>query len=525
MGGPQCVHRKSAQERAMDIPQLKLLAGHVRNLLKQADHSVSYNQSLDLIAALPGLRNWPEVQAFPDRIAACELDAVAAGRLAYRLKRKFEMEVTSQDVLSLLSSQQPTKSIFLPQIWPTGPAAGVYVTTLQAAIDALVERYAEASDGAVLYAERAASGAACAIDLGDSGLWSSGLDRVPSGTLIIVGPIELTQEGWEDSKSRLQIACHFAGLCGHRVAVLAKTPTPNDLCEDIRLMATTDVPEDTGYEFELRGVVTEAGELVQRAPFAGLWPQIRSVPSDATPEAIPASARHLLEQVLQRRKSGFLVFGGDSVREHWAADLVAAGLALTEHAGPAARIMPRTRSTPAKDSWVPEATRQLPFLPSIQSAYDRGYRRMVIDPNQIDGQELKKLARDVLFIGGTDGYEASHILFSGIRTFGSAEDERDILTQIIGLLGVARLPLRTGVLPICDLFIGPQKFSKEMRVRDINEYVIENRALKWEDEVQLLITSGDMSIADLKEMDIKPPMLARFVEQIGQRLTATSITH
>ena len=60
----------------MDIQQLKLLAGRVRGLLEQSRHSIGHNQSLDLIAALPGLRNWPEVQAFPDRVAACELDQV-----------------------------------------------------------------------------------------------------------------------------------------------------------------------------------------------------------------------------------------------------------------------------------------------------------------------------------------------------------------------------------------------------------------------------------------------------------------
>ena len=509
----------------MDIPQLKLLAGHVRNLLKQADHSVSHNQSLDLIAALPGLRNWPEVQAFPDRVAACELDASAAGRLAYRLKRRFEMHLNSQDVLTALVPKRPG-STSAPQIWPTGPAAGVYVTTSQAAIDALVARYEEVTDGAVLYAERAANGAAGAIDLGDYGLWSSGLDRVPSGTLIVVGPIELVQDEWERSTERLQMACTVADLSGHRVAVLAQTPTPEVLCEDIRVMATTAVSEGVEYEPALRGVVTEDGELVERGPFARPWPQIRPVPCVATPEAIPAAARSLLEQALHGRKSGILVFGGDSVREHWAADLVEAGLALTEHAGPAARIMPRTRSTPAKNWWVPEATKQLPFLPSIQSAYERGYRRMVIDPHQVEGEVLKRMAREVLFIAGTHGYEASTILFSGIRAFGSAEDEMEILTKIIGLLGVARLPSRTGVWPISDLFIGPGKFPLDAkRIRDIAEYVAENRALKWEDEARVLVNSGDVSLGDLQEMDIKPSMLARFAEQIGERLAAASTAH
>jgi hypothetical protein len=185
--------------------------------------------------------------------------------------------------------------------------------------------------------------------------------------------------------------------------------------------------------------------------------------------------------------------------------------------------MPRTRSTPAKNWWVPDATKQLPFLPSIQSAYERGYRRMVIDPHQIEGDSLKKLAREVLFIAGTPGYEASTILFSGIRAFGSAENEMEILTQIVGLFGLARLPSRTGVWPISDLFIGSVKFPVETkRIRDIAQYVTQNRVLKWEDEAQALINSGDLNATDLKAMDIKPPMLARFAEQISDRAAAAS---
>ena len=54
---------------------------------------VGHSQSLDLIAALPGLRNWPEVMAFPGRVAACELDSTSVSRLAYRLNRKFSLEI------------------------------------------------------------------------------------------------------------------------------------------------------------------------------------------------------------------------------------------------------------------------------------------------------------------------------------------------------------------------------------------------------------------------------------------------
>ena len=176
----------------MDIPQLKRLAGYVRSVLKHSNHAVSHNQSLDLISALPGLRNWPEVQAFPNRVAACELDTSSASRLVYRLNHKFDLKLTPQHVLLALNPRDPaSEQVLVPQIWPTGPVPGVYVTTSQAAIDALVVKYEEATDGAVFYAERAANMADGAIDLGDYGLWSSGLDRVPGGTLIVVGPIEL----------------------------------------------------------------------------------------------------------------------------------------------------------------------------------------------------------------------------------------------------------------------------------------------------------------------------------------------
>lgn len=151
---------------------------------------------------------------------------------------------------------------------------------------------------------------------------------------------------------------------------------------------------------------------------------------------------------------------------------------------------------------------------------------MVIDPHQVDGEVLAKLAKDVLFIAGTHGYEASTMLFSGVRDFRSASDEIEFLTQIVGFLGVARLPSRTGVWPICDMFIGPSEFPMEVkRIEDVVQYVVENRALKWEDEVKLLIYNGEVNLLELKGMDIEPPMLARFAKQIGEYLASTSIKH
>jgi hypothetical protein len=85
-----------------------------------------------------------------------------------------------------------------------------------------------------VYAERAGSHWSGSIDLADQGLWSNGMDRVPSGTLLVVGPLELTQQSWEDSSSHLEMACLAALNSGHRVAVLVDTPSPDSLYNDRR---------------------------------------------------------------------------------------------------------------------------------------------------------------------------------------------------------------------------------------------------------------------------------------------------
>src|SRR6202012_3798654 len=55
----------------------------------RSDIAISHGQALDLLAALPGLRNWPEVNAFPDRLSKQAIDLDAMGRLAGRIASKF----------------------------------------------------------------------------------------------------------------------------------------------------------------------------------------------------------------------------------------------------------------------------------------------------------------------------------------------------------------------------------------------------------------------------------------------------
>lgn len=509
----------------MELQQLRLMAGRVRGLLEQSNHTVSHNQALDLISALPGLRNWPEVQAFPDRVAACELDTTSAGRMAFRLKKKFELVFTPQSMLAELVPPGAERIQRVPQIWPGGPAPGVYVTTSQDAINALLERYEEATDDALVYAERAGNHWGGSIDLGENGLWSNGLERVPSGTLLVVGPLELNQQSWGDSSNSLEMACQHAQTSGHRVAVLVRSQTPEAMCEDVHLMVQSIQPEGDATETALLGIVTAEGELQKRMPFAQPRPvpvQIRSV---ATVDAIPPSARKALEKAVSKRDAGLLLFGSSIIKEHSAIDLVVSALTMTEHAGPAARIVPRARSTPAKDWLVPEAIKQLPFLPSVQSAYEQGFRRMIIDSNYTSAELLLEFGEDVLFIGGTYSGDVDSLFMSTMRG-GGVQKESDLLPLIIALLGVKPIPTKRGEVFASDLFVG-RGFtpSSPMNFEEIEGYLQENRVLKWEDEMAQLLDSGEVTVASIKKAMPRDHSVSEFLALRDAKKRKVSAAH
>lgn len=497
----------------MDIQQLKSLAERVRALLQKSNQSVGHNQSLDLVSALPGLRNWPEVQAFPDRLAACELDAASAGRLAFRLKKKFELELSPNTILAALGQADGKRPGDAPHIWAAGPAPGVYVTTSHSAVNALLERYEEATDGALVYAERAGSHWEGSIDLGESGLWSNGLARVPGGTLVIVGPVELNQQSWEDSARRLEIACLHALNYEHRVVVLIDTQTPEAVCEDVLLMVRSVQPAGEDYDTALLGVVTEDGDLQRRAPFARPRPRPAAIRSVATIDAIPPAALPALRKAVAGRSSGLLLFGSAVLGEHAAIDLIAAALALTEHAGPAARIMPRKRSTPAKDWQVPEAIKQLPFLPSIESAYDQGYRRMIYTSSYTDGELLLKYSDKVLLITGAFACDVMDVFMSTMRGGGPIK-EGELLARTIAMLGVTPIPTKHGEVVASDFFVNSGSDNVQPKNFDeIEQYLRANRVLRWEDEVGLLLDSGVVKATSLKKALPRSRNIHEFLSQ------------
>lgn len=169
----------------MDTQKLKVFAERLRAYLERHNLTLKHGQALDLVAAIPGLRNWPEVNAFPARVATAQWDDHSADRLAQRIAKLHALSLPADELRQALEP----KVISALKVWPNGPIPGVYVTTSQEAIDAAIAKYEVATDGALLYAENAGRSSDAAIDLGEYGLFSRGMDRLPSGTLVVVGPL------------------------------------------------------------------------------------------------------------------------------------------------------------------------------------------------------------------------------------------------------------------------------------------------------------------------------------------------
>jgi hypothetical protein len=494
MGGPQSVHRIHARGETMDTQQLKRLAGRLRALLEDASVEIGHGQALDLSASLVGLRNWPEVQAFPQRVRAQDLDLSATARLAYRLAHKYQHEMSSAELLQLLLPPADLQNASTLQIWPAGPEAGVYVTTSQAAIDALVGLYQEATDGGVFYAERAGTKHDAAISLGEGGLWSSGLERVPSGTLIVLGPVELDQQSWQEASDRVEMACIRAETSGHRVAILFDTPTPELLGADA-IMMVLDKGYDDLHEC-LVGTVAEDGTLqpglVQQysAPLKG------AAVTDT--QSLPGPVRDQLKAVLAKRNRGIIALGSIEDVENHGAKIGEAALALTEHLGPAARIMPRHRSTMSKFDQVPAAVGQLPFLASIESAYAQGYRRFLIDPRYTKTEVLARFVEDSLFIACTYAATVDEL---AMHTAEAKGRNPSLLPWLLAAVVVAPIQTQVQTEILTDLYIGPEEAYVD-DAEHVFDFVARHRTMRIEDQFRALVDRGEIDIAAASEAGI-----------------------
>jgi len=307
------------------------------------------------------------------------------------------------------------------------------------------------------------------------------------------------------------MACLHALDSEHRVAVLVDTPTPDRLCEDIDLMVRKLRTDDSDIHTALRGSVTEKGELQDRRPFSRGYPKPGLITSLADVGAIPKTVLEPLRNELISRTHGMVLFGESRITEHTAYEQLSAALALTEHAGPAARIMPRHRATPAKDWMVPDPIKQLPFLPSIESAYAQGYRRMLVDANYTHGDAWLDYD-DVLFMGATYGHDVVDVALNLVAR--SGQHETKALQRIIAVLGVLHLDGKKGPVFASDLFIRGDTMGPMGKDWDeFEEFLRSHRAVRWDDELSELLDAGAVAMASVKKSDPRNRYIGKFLSR------------
>ncbi len=460
----------------MDTQQLKLLAGRLCGVLEQNNFHIKHGQALDLIAAIPGLRNWPEVISFPDRVADAELTELSTARLSLRMADTVGVTLEPSRLLADLSAPS-YKPAFTTTVWPTGPVPGIYVTTSQTAIEAAIRRYEHDTEGALMYGERAGNSADSAIDLGEQGIFSNGLLRAPSGTLIVLGPVEMTQESWGDNCDRLRVASHLVNEAGLRVAILFETPMPQTLRSDVALLVQWEHSEPGEVDEALRGIVTDDGKLEAIFPFVEPRPAPVSALTPKSTAQFPSDLAQVLEEAITIMPFGLVVVGSSVAKEPRCAMLEAV-LPFTEHAGPAARIQPNFRGGYGGDD-EPLSSRfeGLPVCPSIESAYASGYRRMVIEsPYGNAADSMFRHASDVCFLVAAYSAEVAGAFLNAVTNL-RRQDEAEALNKIIAILCVAEISTKRRKLKVCDAFITSKTDVPKDNVERLFKYVEEHRVL------------------------------------------------
>jgi hypothetical protein len=291
---------------------------------------------------------------------------------------------------------------------------------------------------------------------------------------------------------------HACPVEGHRVAVLIDTPAPEQIFKDIEVMVQQVSPVDDDCYTALAGIVSDHGDLELRRPFAGTPPSLLMITSQAPLDVVPASVLPGLRLAISRRSTGILTFGCSVLVEHRAIDLIAAMLPLTDSGGPAARIKPRNRGTPAKDMMVPDAVKALPFLPSVESAYAHGYRRMIVEPGYTDVETMLKYADEVLFLMGSYGLDATTAFLDTARS-GPFDKLDKVFDNLVAAVGVGIIEAKGEVFRIGDLFVPDDDVAAPSNeFEDLTTLVAEGRSVRWEDELEALLQSKRVSQAAVK---------------------------
>lgn len=198
------------------------------------------------------------------------------------------------------------------------------------------------------------------------------------------------------------------------------------------------------------------------------------------------------------RPYGVIVLGitpGDTQRKA----LLEAVLPLTEHAGPAVRIQPTFSPGYGKDSSPLSPYFQgLPIFPSIESAYASGYRRMVLESsNHAAAEAIARHAHEVCFLLRSWSTEVSGAWMSSLPDHVDKPDALDVVTAI---LCVADVPAKSGILAVCDAYVGgASPAPADGDIDRLAEHVEAHRSVRWEDELDALLAAKRVTLTQVKK--------------------------
>lgn len=173
-------------------------------------------------------------------------------------------------------------------------------------------------------------------------------------------------------------------------------------------------------------------------------------------------------------------------------------LALTEHLGLAARIMPRHRSSMNKFDQVPAAVGQLPFLASVESAYAQGYRRFLVDPRYTNTEVMARFVEDALFIACT---YAATVEDLAMHTAEAKGRNPSLLPWLLAAVVIAPVQTQAGTEILTDLYIGVEDAYVD-NTDHIFDFVARHRTMRIEDQFRALVEKGKIDIGVASEAGI-----------------------
>jgi hypothetical protein len=164
----------------------------------------------------------------------------------------------------------------------------------------------------------------------------------------------------------------------------------------------------------------------------------------------------------------------------------------------------------SKFDQVPPAVRQLPFLPSIESAYAQGYRRFLIDPRYIKTEVLARFVDDSLIIACTYAATVDEL---ATHTADAKGSHPSLLPWLLAAVVVAPVQTRVGIEVLTDVYIGVDDAYVE-KGDYIFDFVARHRTLRIEDQFRVLVDRGEIDIAAASEVGIGQRTIKRLARML-----------